>query len=64
MTSMGTDDRMLFTVKFSKSLIENTVSILQVGNLLSDWVFLSRELARDKTTTTTSTNTTKQTKNK
>lgn len=47
MTSMGTNDRMLFTVKFSKSLIEDTVSILEVGNLLSDWIFLFRELARE-----------------
>lgn len=36
MTAVATDDRMLFTVKFSKSLIEDAVSILKMGNLISD----------------------------
>lgn len=40
MTSTVTDDRMLFTVKFSKSLIEDTMTILEIGYLLSDSIFI------------------------
>lgn len=34
-TSMVTDDKMLFNVKFSKSLIEDVLHILQIGDIVS-----------------------------